>query len=87
VVVAGRGSKLVGSTLRDEVTREELARVLFDGFFPVAGSCSGAASAVDCASKAGEKHSTRASNTSLNMAHLNAKAFKQSQPALGRKAG
>jgi molecular chaperone DnaK (HSP70) len=35
VVVAGRGSKLVGSTLRDEVTREELARVLFDGFFPV----------------------------------------------------
>jgi hypothetical protein len=35
VVVAGRGSKLVGSTLRDEVTREELSRVLFDGFFPV----------------------------------------------------
>jgi molecular chaperone DnaK (HSP70) len=35
IVVAGRGSKLVGGTLRDEVTRDELARVLFDGFFPV----------------------------------------------------
>ena len=35
IVVAGRGSKLVGGTLRDEVTREELSRVLFDGFFPV----------------------------------------------------
>ena len=35
VVVMSRGSKLVGGTLRDEVTREELHRVLFDGFFPV----------------------------------------------------
>jgi molecular chaperone DnaK (HSP70) len=35
IVVTGRGSKLVGGTLRDEVTREELHRVLFDGFFPV----------------------------------------------------
>ncbi len=35
IVVTGRGSKLVGGTLREEVTREELHRVLFDGFFPV----------------------------------------------------
>jgi molecular chaperone DnaK (HSP70) len=35
IVVMGRGSKLVGGTLREEVTREELGRVLFDGFFPV----------------------------------------------------
>jgi molecular chaperone DnaK (HSP70) len=35
IVVTGRGSKLVGGTLRDEVTREELHRVLFDGFFPM----------------------------------------------------
>jgi molecular chaperone DnaK (HSP70) len=35
IVVTGRGSKLVGGTLRDEVTREELHRVLFEGFFPV----------------------------------------------------
>ena len=35
IVVTGRGSKLIGGTLRDEVTREELHRVLFDGFFPV----------------------------------------------------
>ncbi|HEY5938524.1 MAG TPA: Hsp70 family protein [Kofleriaceae bacterium] len=35
IVVSSRGSKLVAGTLRDEVTREELHRVLFDGFFPL----------------------------------------------------
>ncbi len=35
IAVAGRGSKLIGGTLRDEVTRDELHRVLFEGFFPV----------------------------------------------------
>jgi molecular chaperone DnaK (HSP70) len=34
IVVASRGAKLVGGTLRDEVTRAELEAVLFDGFFP-----------------------------------------------------
>jgi len=34
IVVMSRGSKLVGGTLRDEVSREELRRVLEDGFFP-----------------------------------------------------
>ncbi|HPH65799.1 MAG TPA: Hsp70 family protein [Kofleriaceae bacterium] len=34
IVVAGRGSKLIGGTLRDEVTRAELLAVLLDGFFP-----------------------------------------------------
>jgi molecular chaperone DnaK (HSP70) len=35
IVVHGRGAKLIGGTLRDEVSRDELDRVLFDGFFPV----------------------------------------------------
>ena len=30
-----RGAKLIGGTLRDEVTRAELDKVLFDGFFPL----------------------------------------------------
>jgi molecular chaperone DnaK (HSP70) len=33
--VAARGSKLIGGNIRDEVTRDELGRVLFDGFFPI----------------------------------------------------
>jgi molecular chaperone DnaK (HSP70) len=35
IVVQSRGAKLIGGTLRDEVTRAELEQVLFDGFFPV----------------------------------------------------
>ena len=35
IVVASRGSKLIGGTLRDEITRAELEQVLFDGFFPL----------------------------------------------------
>ena len=35
IVVQSRGAKLVAGTLRDEVTRDELHRVLFDGFFPL----------------------------------------------------
>jgi molecular chaperone DnaK (HSP70) len=34
IVVQSRGAKLIGGTLRDEVTRAELHAVLFDGFFP-----------------------------------------------------
>jgi len=34
IVVTSRGAKLIGGTLRDEVTRAELDAVLFDGFFP-----------------------------------------------------
>ena len=38
IVVQSRGAKLIGGTLRDEITRGELDAVLFDGFFPeVAG--------------------------------------------------
>ncbi len=36
ITVASRGSRLIGGTLRDQITRAELERVLFDGFFPVA---------------------------------------------------
>jgi molecular chaperone DnaK (HSP70) len=35
IVVAGRGSKLIGSTLRDEISHDELRGVLLNGFFPV----------------------------------------------------
>jgi hypothetical protein len=35
VVVAARGAKLIGGTLRDEITRAELETVLHDGFFPM----------------------------------------------------
>ncbi len=35
IVVQSRGAKLIGGTLRDEVSRAELHGVLFDGFFPV----------------------------------------------------
>ncbi|NVB77260.1 MAG: hsp70 family protein [Kofleriaceae bacterium] len=35
IVVQSRGAKLIGGTLRDEVTRDELHKVLFDGFFPL----------------------------------------------------
>jgi hypothetical protein len=34
LAIAGRGSKLVGGTIRTELTREELDEVLLDGFFP-----------------------------------------------------
>jgi hypothetical protein len=37
VTVLGRGSKLVGGTIKTELTREELLRVLVDGFFPRVG--------------------------------------------------
>jgi len=35
ITVAGRGAKLIGGTLRDELTRTEIEEVLYDGFFPV----------------------------------------------------
>ena len=34
VSIAGSGSKLIGGSLKDEITREELMRILDDGFFP-----------------------------------------------------
>jgi molecular chaperone DnaK (HSP70) len=35
ITVTARGAKLLGGTLRDEITRAELDAVLLDGFFPV----------------------------------------------------
>ncbi len=35
IAVAGRGSKLIGGAVKDEVTRGELDRMIFDGFFPI----------------------------------------------------
>ena len=35
IVVQSRGAKLIGGALRDEIRREELERVLLDGFFPL----------------------------------------------------
>ncbi|MBS2030126.1 MAG: Hsp70 family protein [Deltaproteobacteria bacterium] len=34
IAVAGRGTKLVGGTIRTELTRDELLQLLVDGFFP-----------------------------------------------------
>ncbi|HCB15365.1 MAG TPA: nucleotide-binding protein, partial [Gammaproteobacteria bacterium] len=34
VVVPSRGSRLIGGTLRTELTRDEVARILIEGFFP-----------------------------------------------------
>ena len=35
IAIAGKGSKLVGSTLRAELTREEVTQAIVEGFFPV----------------------------------------------------
>jgi molecular chaperone DnaK (HSP70) len=34
VVIAGRGSRLIGASIRTELTRDELNRVILEGFFP-----------------------------------------------------
>jgi molecular chaperone DnaK (HSP70) len=34
IVVAGRGSKLIGGTLKGELAKAEIEQVLYDGFFP-----------------------------------------------------
>lgn len=38
IAIAGKGSKLVGSTLRAEVTREEVTTAIVDGFFPLSSA-------------------------------------------------
>ncbi|HQN17539.1 MAG TPA: Hsp70 family protein [Syntrophobacteraceae bacterium] len=38
VVILGRGSSLIGGTIRSELTRTEVEQVLLDGFFPVSES-------------------------------------------------
>ncbi len=38
VVVLGRGSSLIGGTIRTELTRKELETTILDGFFPPCGS-------------------------------------------------
>jgi molecular chaperone DnaK (HSP70) len=35
IVVHARGAKLIGGTLRDEISRAELDAILYDGFFPL----------------------------------------------------
>src|SRR5690606_6267366 len=39
VVVPSRGSKLIGGSVRTEVTRAELTQILVDGFFPQVAAC------------------------------------------------
>jgi len=38
VSVLGRGSKLIGGTMKAEITREQAEQFLIDGFFPVVGA-------------------------------------------------
>jgi molecular chaperone DnaK (HSP70) len=35
VVILGRGSSLIGGTIRTELSREEVEKILLDGFFPI----------------------------------------------------
>jgi molecular chaperone DnaK (HSP70) len=35
LVIPGRSSKLIGGTIRTEVSRDEIAQLLLDGFFPI----------------------------------------------------
>jgi molecular chaperone DnaK (HSP70) len=35
IAIAGKGSKLIGGTIRTEVTRDEVQAAIIDGFFPV----------------------------------------------------
>ncbi len=37
IVVPSRGSKLIGGSMRTELTRDEVKKVILDGFFPVVG--------------------------------------------------
>jgi molecular chaperone DnaK (HSP70) len=37
IVILGRGSRLIGGSLRSELTREEMETLLVDGFFPPCG--------------------------------------------------
>lgn len=38
IAIAGAGSRLIGSTLSTEVTREEVEQLIVEGFFPACGS-------------------------------------------------
>jgi len=38
VTIAGRGAKLIGGSLRDELTRAEVEELVLDGFFPRVGA-------------------------------------------------
>jgi molecular chaperone DnaK (HSP70) len=38
IAIAGKGSKLIGGTIRTEVTRDEVQAAIVDGFFPVVDS-------------------------------------------------
>jgi hypothetical protein len=38
VVVLGRGSSLIGGTIRTELTRDEIESILLQGFFPIGGA-------------------------------------------------
>jgi molecular chaperone DnaK (HSP70) len=38
IAIAARGSKLIGGTLRTDISREELDAILLEGFFPVVAS-------------------------------------------------
>src|SRR5262249_34584595 len=38
VAILGRGSRLIGGTLKTELSRDEVERLLIDGFFPMTGA-------------------------------------------------
>ena len=51
ITVAGRGSKLIGGTLRDELARAEVEELVLDGFFPLVAADARAASGARAGSR------------------------------------
>jgi hypothetical protein len=76
IVIAGRGSKLLGGGLRSELTREEIERTLVDGFFP------------EVAASARPAVRARAGLTQLGLPYASDPAITKHLAAfLGRQAG
>ncbi len=76
IVVPSRGSKLVGGSLRTELTRDEVKKVILDGFFPVVGR------------EEGPKSRGRAALTQLGLPYAHDAGITRHLAAfLGRQAG
>lgn len=76
IVIAGRGSNLLGGSIRTELTRDEITRTLVDGFFP----------AVPAAARPATR--TRAGLTQLGLPYAQDPAITRHLAAfLGRQAG
>lgn len=94
IAIASRGSKLLGSTLRTELTQEEVGRTLLEGFFPeVASSARPATRARAALTQIGLPYASDAGITRHLAAFLGRQAGALSriegfpQPADGERSG